>query len=370
MKAAVRFVLGCLFVGVTLFTTAAYAADTHGTEGAVFVLTNALSNNEVVAYDRNADGTLAQAGTFATGGSGSGGTVDPLTSQGALQLSREHHLLFAVNAGSSTITSFAVHGSTLKQLQVVSSGGSFPVAIAQAGHLLYVLNTGGDGNINGFHITEDGLLRPIANSSRNLSSTESGASSLAFSPDRQFLVVTERKTNVIDVFRVLPDGTLSAISVDPSAGAVPFAAEFAPNGALIVAELGGSISSYAVLPNQQLSVITASLPTDGKATCWNVITPNGRFVYTSNAASSSLSGYGIGRFGVLTPIGATVVANNPAGSINLNVAVSKDGRFLYTLNTGSGAIGIFAIDGSGYLSDLGVVDGLPAASGLNGLAAY
>jgi 6-phosphogluconolactonase (cycloisomerase 2 family) len=47
-----------------------------------------------------------------------------------------------------------------------------------------------------------------------------------------------------------------------------------------------------------------------------------------------------------------------------------DGKFLYTLNAGTGAVGVFAIQPTnGTLTDLGADGSLPAAAGLNGIAA-
>lgn len=367
MKSTKYLILASLLVmgGMSM----ARAAE-DGAKGAVFVMTNAAENNQIAAYTREDDGSLQAAGLFSTGGNGSGGTVDPLHSQGSLRLSQDSRLLFAVNAGSGTVSSFAVHGSSLELIGTAPSGGSSPVSVAQAGNLLYVLNSGGNGNVSGFHVGGDGSLWPIKNSTRALSDTATGATSLVFSPNGQFLVVTETATNKIDVFRVRENGTLGAISVDASSDAVPFAPVFAPNGALIVGAASNAISSYQLQWNQTLDAISASLPTLGKATCWSVVTPNGHSVYTSNAGSSSVSGFEIGRNGSLTPIGDTVVGANPAGSTNLDITVSSDGKYLYTLNTGTGSIGMFSIDRDGSLLSLGALSGLPVASGMNGIAAY
>jgi hypothetical protein len=74
--------------------------------------------------------------------------------------------------------------------------------------------------------------------------------------------------------------------------------------------------------------------------------------------------------GTLTPIPGATLAINPAGSSNIDIAVSADGKFLYSLNAGTGAVGMFAIQPtSGALTDLGTAGSLPAAAGLNGIAA-
>ena len=355
-------------------STGVYGQDSGGGPGrvsAVFAATNASERNEVIGFVRNADGTLREENRFATGGRGSGGNNDPLESQGSLTLTSDHGTLLAVNAGSGEISVFRVHGALLELRDVVPSGGSEPNAVAQNGNLVYVLNTGGSSNVTGFRL-QNGALTPIPNSLRFLTTNTSGAASLAFSPDGRFLAVTERLTNNIDVFPVDSDGTLGNL-VTTQGGAGTFSLSFAPNGTLIVSETGGAngsaTSSYSVQPNGTLSVISQSIPSDGAANCWNAITPDGRFVYVSNAGSSTIAGYAIGATGTLTPLPGTVVGTNPAGATNLDITVSSDGKFLYTLNSRNGTIGIFAIHTDGTLNPLPAAEGITANAGFNGIAA-
>jgi 6-phosphogluconolactonase len=350
-------------------------ADKHSA-GAVFIMTNAVDKNEVIAYRRASDGTLQEAGRFSTGGRGSGGNNDPLESQGSLGLSEDHSLLFAANAGSGSVSVFSVHGSQLSLVDKVISGGSEPNAVAQHGNLVYVANVGGSSNVVGFRL-DDGKLKQIPNSTRFLSTNNSGAGGLAFSPDGRFLVVIERLTNDIDVFSVQGDSTLSPIVVNPSAGPGAFSVSFAPNGAALVSETGPSgvtngsaISSYEIAANGTLSPISTSVPTLGAANCWNVVAPDGSFVYTSNAGSSTISGFAIANTGVLTALPGTVVGTNPEGSGNLDIAVSSDGRFIYTLNSAAGAIGIFSVQKDGTLLNVGFASGVSPLSGFNGIAAF
>jgi len=163
-------------------------------------MSNAADRNEVIAFSRATDSSLQETHRFPTGGRGSDGNHDPLESQGSLTLSQDHSLLFAVNAGSGEISVFRVFGSTLTLSDKVLSEGSQPNAVAQHGNLVYVVNTGGSSSVAGF-LLEGDHLRFIKNSLAFLSTNTSGAASIAFSPDGQFLAVTERLTNNIGVFK-------------------------------------------------------------------------------------------------------------------------------------------------------------------------
>jgi 6-phosphogluconolactonase len=363
-----------LVAAVAMPTVGFSAADDWREPHAVFVMTNDADANQVIAYERTQYGTLVNPRRFSTRGRGSGGKVDPLASQGSLTLSGDRSVLLAVNAGSGTLSAFRVFGSHLFLTDVVPTGGSEPNAVAQHGKLVYVLNTAGSSSVVGFQL-RDGRLVRLEDSLRFLSGNGTNSASLAFSADGRHLVVTERATNKVDVFQVLGDGRLSDISVNASAGPGAFAVTFAKDTA-IVAETGpggpnsSGMSSYSIAPNGALVPISTSVPTLWTANCWNVVTPDGRFVYASNSGSSSISGFQIGVGGTLTPIPGTVVGFNPSGSTNLDITVSADGAYLYSLNAGNGAIGIFAIRSSdGSLTSLGTVGGLPASAGLNGIAA-
>jgi 6-phosphogluconolactonase len=369
--------MSMLFVMATLLLPIHAKAnnDFNDSGHAVFIMSNSVDRNEVITFAQAADGTLHESGRFPTGGRGSGGNNDPLESQGSLTLSQDHPLLFALNAGSGQISVFDVHGFHLELSDKVQSEGSEPNAIAQHGNLVYVLNTGGSSNVAGF-VLEGDHLHYIKNSLAFLSTNTSGAASIAFSPDGNFLAVTERLTNDIDVFKVQTDGTLSPIVINPSAGPGAFSVSFASNGVALVSETGpvnvsngSAISSYAILANGTLSAISTSVPTLGGANCWNVVTPDGRFVYVSNAGSSTISGFAISSTGALSALPGTVVGENPAGATNLDLAVSADGKFLFTLNSMDGTIGTFAIQKDGTLKNLGPAKGFSSNSGYNGIAA-
>ena len=372
IKAAIALsaIAGAAWSGVSFA-----ANDNDHAAHAVFVMTNNADANQVVAFQRDPDGTLHDPHSFGTDGRGSGGTVDPLASQGSLTLSTDGAWLFAVNAGSGSVSVFRVNGAKLELTDRVPTEGSEPNSVAQFGSLVYVLNTAGSSSVVGFNFNNGKLVR-IPDSLRLLSGNAVASGSVAFSPDGQLLIVTEKATNNLDVFKVQSDGSLSQATITKSVGPGAFSAGFTRNDVAVVSETGpggpnpSAISSYSVQSDGTLTPISSSIPTLGSANCWNVVTPDGRFVYVSNAGSGSISGFAIGSGGTLTPLPGTVLALNPAGSSNIDLTVSADGKFLYTLNAGTGAVGVFAIQPTnGTLTDLGADGSLPAAAGLNGIAA-
>src|SRR5260370_6624399 len=228
-------------------------------EQAVYTLTNQAAGNGVAIFTRAADGTLTAAGTVSTGGTGTGAG---LGSQGALALSDEGQLLFAVNAGSNEISAFVVNAEArLSLVGRVPSGGTRPISLTVHEHLLSVLTAGGRGNISGFTIASNGALTPIAGSTRPLSAPAVGPAQVAFSPDGAVLIVTEKNTNLLGVYRVGRDGVSTGPTPFACAGVTPFGFAFGPLEGLFVSEAAGTASSYEGAENGSLTLISAALST-------------------------------------------------------------------------------------------------------------
>jgi DNA-binding beta-propeller fold protein YncE len=207
-------------LGVLAGVVGASPALAAGASRAVFVQTDNLTGNQVVAYSRAADGTLTQQGIYGTGGLGgqlAGSVVDHLASQGALSYDPADGLLFAVNAGSNTISVFAVFGDRLALREVISSGGSFPSSITVHDGLVYVLNAAEGGSVQGYAVAA-GRLVSIPGSSRALGLSTEGEQfthtpgQVAFSPDGSKLIVTTKAAGQsIDVFRVNSSGRVRSM---------------------------------------------------------------------------------------------------------------------------------------------------------------
>lgn len=351
----------------------AFAGFHQGADDAVFVQTDNPAGNQVVAYHRNADGTLVGAGTYATGGLGgvlNGSQVDHLASQGSLTYDPLQDLLYAVNAGSNTVSVFSVHGDQLALRQVIPSGGDFPVSVAVHGNSVYVLNAL-SASVQGY-VSFFGRLYPLPGSARSLGfSVPSGSTQfvstpgqVAFSPNgQQLLVTTKASGSDIDVFGVGQFGYLSAspvVNAEPAA--VPFAVTFDSSGHLLVTDAGtNALSTFSLSPAGTVSPIDTVL-TGQNATCW-VASAQGYF-FASNAGSADL----------------TTFAEQPSGQLSLlqeagtdpgtvDAAASADGQDLYVQTGGTGTVDEFHVGPNGSLTGIGSTV-VPGAAGGEGIVAF
>ena len=364
-------VVGLAAHGAAAGTVASAGAD-EDVGHAVFVQTDDPAGNAVVVYDRGADGTLSEAASYPTGGRGgilAGSVVDHLASQGSLVYDSAHRLLYAVNAGSNTVSVFAVHGDRLSLGQVVGSGGVFPVSIAVHGNDVEVLNALDGGSVDSFVVVLGHLL-PLPGSNRPLALDPSATpqftttpGQVVFTPDGTKLVVTTKANgNDVDVFRVGPLGYLSSAPVvNPEPGTVPFALDFDPSGDLVLAEAGtNALASFRLVRDGTIGLLEA-VPTGQAATCW--ITGIGGHFYASNAGSGTISRYDWSPGGHLTLLGAT-----PTDPGTVDSAASPDGRFLYVQTGASGVVDAFEVGTDGSLTEIGSTT-VPDAVGSEGIAA-
>lgn len=351
------------------------AAPSRSNGETVFVLSNDNNKNEVLTYQRGYDGEFSLRLRVATGGRGSGGTTDPLQSQGALILSEDHGFLFAVNAASGTVSSFRVVNGLPLLVDTQASGGAFPVAVAEHNGTVYVLNAGGSGAIEVLKTDGFGRFHQVQSPVVFLTGTNSGASSISVSPNGRWLVVIEKGLNSIDVFPINGNGTLGKVVTTKSVTPGVFATAFTLSGQLIVSENQpgatdvSTISSYAINGDGSLTAITQSLHTFGDGNCWNAVSPNGKWVYVDNAGTSTVAGFSIAKNGSLAPLANTILSTLPSGAANLDMTISGDGKYLFNLLSGAGAVGVYAINADGTLNQLGDIEGLPKTAGFNGIAA-
>ena len=337
----------------------------------VYTLSNQVSGNSVIVYNRAGNGRLTYSASFATGGTGTGGG---LGNQDAVIMGGDDNdddILLAVNAGSNSISSFKIKGGGLDLKSTVSSGGMRPVSIAHHDDIVFALNAGGTNNISGFRLKNNGQLEPIANSTRPLSAASTGPAQVSFINDGKVLVITEKGTNKIITYTVNEWGIPGAMHSITSSSPTPFGFAAAEDKNIFVSEaVGGApgasvLSSYRISNNGNITLINGSVGAGQSAACWVVITGNGKYAYATNTASNNLTNFNVntnsGSISVNTAIAATT------GMAPIDAALSNNSKYLYILNAVSNTIDVFAVAGNGSLSLIQTVTGVPA--GATGLTA-
>jgi hypothetical protein len=356
--------------------------------GHVYVNDNTAGVNTIGAFDRHADGSLTPiAGSpFTAGGQGTGTVVG---SQGALQLSWDGRYVLAVDAGSNQISVLRVRpdGSLRAVGHPVWSGGVEPISIAVHGSLVYVANegdkaTGTGSNYTGFRLGEGGHLAPIEGSTIDLPNT-ANPGDILFNSTGANLIGVEVGTTVastfrIDSFTVGEDGRLKPAEGSPFAAqaAGPFGSEFSPVNPrhLYVSNAhggagNGSVSAFNVKPSGTLSPIGGSPYADGQtAPCWVEISHDGRFLFTVNTGSTTISSYRILEDGSLSYSSTTAFKSGP-GIRPFDARLDPSGGTLYVVDAATATVSAFAVAG-GALSELAQSPfALPAGATPFGIAA-
>ena len=123
---------------------------------------------------------------------------------------------------------------------------------------------------------------------------------------------------------------------------------------------------YSLSGDGTIAPISTSVKTTETAACWIVVTKNGRYTYTTNTGSNSITGYRIGSDGSMAILDADGKTAD-TGATPIDMALTKSSRLLYALAGGVPEINGFVVNGDGSLDPIGTVGGLPA--GTVGLAA-
>lgn len=345
-------------VAIVGLSTAAFA------DHAVYTTTNSAAGNQIAVFIDAPAVPLQLRESIPTQGLG---TDSGLGSQSALTLSENGRWLLAVNAGSNDISTFRVErNGHLSLVGRTPSDGTQPISITQHHDLVYVLNAGGNGSISGFNLDDNGALRPIPGSIRDLGGVAVGPAQVGFNNSGDTLIVTEKAANGIAVYAVADDGLASKVQVNPSAGKTPFGFAFDRHDNLLVSEAFGgaagasAVSSYET-EDQSLETEAASVPTHQSAACWVVVTRNGQFAYATNTGSGTVTGFmvsGDGHLRPLTTTGVTGVTGIGSGPTDATIAAHE----LYVLTPKIGGIARFGINGNGSLTSNGAANGLPASA--------
>lgn len=314
--------------------------------------------NAVLAFRRDpATGGLTQIGSFPTGGTGAAGVQD--TDQEVVA-SPDGRLLFTVNQGSQSVTSFRVaDDGSLSRIGTFDSGGAQPVTVGLAGNRLYVGNRGGSGlapNYTGFTVAADGSLTPIPESTVSLPAGLTPALPLV-SRDRQFVfgdnfgsgTTDPSLNNTIEPFRIAPDGTLQLAPGGAASAGTGLLLGFAahPTQQIIYAGLASAkaVGVFTYDANGSVTFVR-SAPDQGAAICWLVASADGRFLYVANTGSDTIGVYSLAD--PLNPVqvqefqlgGILAPPGSPAGTrqtADYQIALDPSGRWLYVVGQSNNA---------------------------------
>jgi 6-phosphogluconolactonase len=323
----------------------------------VYSISNAAPKNTLIKFVQRGNGTLKKVQTIKTGGSGGlapqpgcepPGGCPMLDTQSEVVVWKR--LVFAVNAGSDSITSFIEKkNGKLKRVDVQSSMGDFPNSIAVKRGVLYVLNSHSD-SIAGFKFDKRGEIRRIVNSVRPLAAMQiaQGLSPRQIGFDRTggVLIVTRLSPlpGGIDTFllnsRNRPGQAIANAPTTP----LPFGFAVDRYNNLVMSQVSappelampGNTATYDI--NTQTGQLTPieTVTSDGVAPCWVVITRDGRYAFVVNtgggAPDATVARYGLTSAGDLTLLGLTG-ENNANGDefARTDEVLSRNGRYLFVL---------------------------------------
>jgi 6-phosphogluconolactonase len=318
----------------------------------VYVETNTAPHNFVQTFHRAANGSLVAGPRYATGGVGNPGKNPPLgipflDTSNSVQLSPDGSLLFAVNAGDNTVSSFQVTDDGLVLADREPTLGERPVSVAVSGNgLLYVLNsTKGSASITGFRVSTGGELTPLEGSHRATSApTKDLPASVNFDATGRVVVVADRGANKLDLFLLNERGVPRERVTRPSTGQGPYSVAFTDHDTMIVSNehfpkvSKSSVSSYRLIVPEpesggQLKLIPiGSVSAHAGGACWTVITPNESYVFVTAPFSHKIDAFRIGENGKLTPVTKSSHVAHPPG-LTLDEGLSHNGGFLYVLDS-------------------------------------
>jgi 6-phosphogluconolactonase len=340
----------------------------HGPDntGYVFTMSNDAGTNAILIYKQEANGRLKYKASVNSGGAGNG---MGLGSQGALVIDKKHRQIYAVNPGSNSISSFRLSNNGKLDLhQTISSEGNTPVSLTVHNSLLYVVNDGG--NICGFKIAGNGMLSKIEGSSQSLTMPTADPAEILFKPDGSALVVTEKATNKIVVFKVNNGGVAQPGQMHPAQAETPFGFVFAGSKYLVATNAFGgapnasTVTSFSVEANGSVNLIS-NIPDHEAAACWVTLSKNEDYAFVTNTGSNSISSLKVGNDGSLQLLDSVAVAT---GGAPTDIIISSNGKFAYNVNSMSHTIGQYKVLHNGRLQSLGDLAGLPAAA--QGIVAF
>jgi 6-phosphogluconolactonase len=313
-------------------------------------------------------------------------TTTGVTNPSYLAIDPSRRFLYAVNEfkefegrASGTISAFVIDPKThgLKFLNRQLTHGTDPchVEVDRAGKHVFVANFA-SGSVCVLPVKADGSLGEACDFLQHVGSSidptrQRGphAHSVIMDAAEHFAFVPDLGLDKLMIYRFEPTRGMFEPNEAPyfkaKPGAGPRHLAFHPAGkyAFLINELNSTLSVLqydAARGSFKEQQVVSTLPGDfqGHSTCADVhISPDGRFVYSSNRGHDSLSIHAIdGKSGKLSYVGHA----STQGQTPRNFAIDPAGDFLLAANQDSDTIVVFRIDRkSGKLATTGQVASVP-----------
>lgn len=358
-------------IAVLAFADAILAAPQCGsparsTTAAVYFITNAKQNS-VVSIEIGADGLLGGSPVLtSTGGRGLGGMradgtaaiPDSLFSQGALRVVDDY--LFAVNAGSNTLSLFRISAKNPTELTLIgspqSTGGEFPISVTYSAALktACVVNGGAADGVACFSVSDSKGLRALDASPRPLGLGQTTpavgppntASDISFNRDSTALIVTVKgnpgvnKTGFVAVYPVSTRGDVSRhpVKSSPPGTVLPFGIASVGSGSIVIADPAIGAALLSIDPSSFTTSTTALIPVANQtAICWSAYSPLTRMAYLADA--------GVNRIVAVNPQTGAITATTPLANGNRGMFdIVASGAFLYALAPTANATHVVVMD--------------------------
>jgi 6-phosphogluconolactonase (cycloisomerase 2 family) len=172
-------------------------------DGAAVIVTTKANGNDVDVFAVRPGGLLSAAPVV---------NSLPGAVPFAISFDRAGHVLIA-EAGPNALASFALSGGgTLRQLHVALTGQAATCWVARAGRYFYASNAG-SGSVSGYAVGGSGRLTALGNTSTDAGTVDASAAG-------GFLYVQAGAAGIVDEYAVSADGALSPIGSVTVAGAV------------------------------------------------------------------------------------------------------------------------------------------------------
>ena len=302
------------------------------------------------------------------------GFFPPVNNSGGGGTGATGNQVYVLNLTTKSLSGFLVGTGTLKAVNnspIVLDSPPLAAVVTPNNAFLYVA---GQASISLYLINSDGSLSAPSTGAVQVPVT---ATSLAISPDGQWLIGLDNFTQQLDIYQIdATTGALTASSGSPAAYSIPSGSgtwqpsmvQVSPDGTLIFAALGtagdavftfntttGLATSSQHLPNVNVSTGDYGLAVD----------PKTAYLYIARSGTNGGVGvYIIGSGGTLNSVTGSPFA---AGSGTFSVTLDSTGTYIYAANRTDGTISGYTIAAGTTPAGLTLtpLSGSPYASGVS-----